>query len=297
MNDTTQKSRLPVIVTVVTAGLPMVLGAAHLCHLHSTFFEVLLPVAVISACCFWTANAKTSGKAWLRTGLAFVFAFVIQTIYLSWLHSGSFPQALLSRRAKEQQARIDEMRGKDTPQIVGESTSGSAKDEGVAFEWGYFEGSVYINPTLGFSIDLPQWESVRKFKKDIAQEEHVDYFFGQMNLFLFSKYPQSPDIRHNPEMWMAVYHVKEQSLESHIEEQNYVILEKGKISGKDIYTIRLLIQPKDHKTGRPLDHLPPIHRKFIIFKKDGLVGEIGILCQTDEEEKELGKILETIQLN
>ncbi len=115
VNGTKKKSRLPVILTVVTAGLPMVLGAGHLCHLHSTFFEVLLPVVVISTCCFWTARAKTSGKAWLRVVLAFVFAYVIQTAYHTWLHSDSFPQAFLSQSAKEKQAKIDEIRANDTP--------------------------------------------------------------------------------------------------------------------------------------------------------------------------------------
>ncbi len=180
----------------------------------------------------------------------------------------------------------------------------AVKDGGVAFDLGYFEESVYINPILGFSIDFPQWETVRKVKKDHAREERIGSIFGQTTLFLFNKYTQSPDIRNNPEVWMGVCHVKEQSLESFAEKEKKdigydmtpVIMKKGKMSGKDIYTIQYSIQPMDHKTGRPLDHLPPIHRKIIIFKKNGFVGKMGIMYRNDEQGKELDKILGTIQL-
>ena len=167
---------------------------------------------------------------------------------------------------------------------------------GVAFEGGYFEGSVYINPSLGFSIDLPQWETVRKVKKDIAQEEDIGYSFGYMDLFLFSKYPQSPDIPENPEMCLLVAHVKERSLESYIKEHYSKNMEKGKNSGKDVYTVRLSYPVKDHETGRPLDHLPPINRKIIFFKKNDLVGMMGIMYQNEEQGKELDEILGTIKL-
>lgn len=171
------------------------------------------------------------------------------------------------------------------------------KDGGVPFEWGYFEGDVYINPTLGFSIDLPQWETLPRVKQDIAREGGIGYFFGYMHLFLTSKYPQSPDIPENPEMCLSVAHVKDKSLEFYIKENGYKNMEKGKISGKDIYTVRLSYPVKDHETGRPLDHLPLIHRKIIFFKKNGLVGEMGIMFQNEEYGKELDKILGTIKLN
>jgi hypothetical protein len=166
----------------------------------------------------------------------------------------------------------------------------------IVLEIGSFKDFTYVNSSLGFSIDLPAWKSVRKFKKNIAQEEDIDYDFGYMNLFLFSKYPQLPGIPDNPEMNMAVHQAKDQSLKSHIEKQNYANIKKGKITGKDIYTIQRLIQPKDHQTGKPLDHLAPIHLKFIVFKKNGLIGEIGILYRNTEQEKELNNILGTIQL-
>lgn len=170
-------------------------------------------------------------------------------------------------------------------------------DGGVAFEWGYFEGSVYTNPGLGFSIALPQWETVQEVQKYIARKQGVDYFFGYMHLFLFSKYPQSPDIRENPEMCLSVAHVKEKSLESYLKENDYKNIEKGKISGKDVYTVRRSSPVKDHDTGRPLDHLPPINRKIIFFKKNDLVGEMGIMYRNEEQGKEMDAILETIQLN
>lgn len=169
-------------------------------------------------------------------------------------------------------------------------------DGGVAFEWGYFDGYVYINPSLGFSIDLPQWETVRKVQKDLSQEEGVGYFFGQMNLFLFNKYPQAPDILYNPEMCLSVVHVKAKSLESYLEENDYKNIEKEKISGKDIYTFRRSYPVRDHETGRPLDHLSFINQKIIFFKKNGLIGEMGIKYGNDEQERELAVILETIQL-
>lgn len=167
---------------------------------------------------------------------------------------------------------------------------------GVAFERGYFEGSVYINPSLGFSITLPQWDTLRKVQKDVAREEGIGCFFGYMNLFLISKYLQTRAFPENPEMCLSVANVKEKSLESYLKENGYKNIEKGNISGKEIYTVRRSYPPKDHKIGRPLDHLPLIHRKAIFFKKNGLVGEMGIMYQNDEQGKELDKVLGTIQL-
>ena len=169
-------------------------------------------------------------------------------------------------------------------------------DGGVAFEQGFFEGSVYINPSLGFSIDLPQWETVRKVQKELSQEADIGYFFGRMNVLLFDRYPQSPDILNNPEMCLSVVHVKAKSLESYLEENGYKNIEKEKISGKDIYTFRRSYPVRDHDTGRPLDPPSLIHLKIIFFKKNGLIGEMGIKYGNDEQERELARILGTIQL-
>ena len=98
MNQLKQRSKLPALVTLLVVGLTMVYGdTQHLCHLHSTIVEIPLLLGVVLGCYLWTARAKTSGQAWLRTGLAFVLAIAIEMTYLFWLHSDFFPRALLSR--------------------------------------------------------------------------------------------------------------------------------------------------------------------------------------------------------
>ena len=119
MRQTRPKSKLPVIVTLTLTGLVMVLGNAHLCHLHSTIIEIALLVSVPFACCCWTARAGTPGKAWVRTGSSLVVAVALQSVYLTWLHSESFPEAFLSRKARERQAQTDETRARITQQRAG----------------------------------------------------------------------------------------------------------------------------------------------------------------------------------
>jgi hypothetical protein len=94
---------LPIIATIVAVLFPTILGPRHLCHLQSTIIEVLLLTLTLSSCLWWTARAKTLAKAWLRTGLAFIFAVMVQVIYVNWLHSDFFPHFLLSREAKERE--------------------------------------------------------------------------------------------------------------------------------------------------------------------------------------------------
>jgi len=123
MEETKQKHILPVIITVATAGFPIIMGSGHCCHRNSNIASVLLLVVVITACCFWTAHAKTRGKAWLRTVLAFVIAIIMQLSYLQWLHSPSFPKVLLSRQSLEKEAQIQKMIQERTTQPVFERDS------------------------------------------------------------------------------------------------------------------------------------------------------------------------------
>lgn len=104
-------SKLPALVTLVAVGLLMVYcDTQHLCHLQSIAIEVPLLIGVVLACYLWTARAKTSGQAWLCTGLALVLALAIEIAYLTWLHSDFFPRALLSPKAKQRQAELDKLR-------------------------------------------------------------------------------------------------------------------------------------------------------------------------------------------
>lgn len=102
MNQAKRRSKLPALVTLAAVGLLMVYGdIGHLCDLRSIAVEVPLLVGVVLACYLWTACAKTSGQAWLRTGLALVLALAIEVAYLTWLHSDFFPRVLLSPNAEQ----------------------------------------------------------------------------------------------------------------------------------------------------------------------------------------------------
>jgi hypothetical protein len=97
MDQVKPQSKLPALVTLVAVGLLIVYcDTQHLCHLQSIVIEVPLLVVVVWACYHWTACAKTSGQAWVRTGLALALALAIEMTYLTWLHSDFFPRALLS---------------------------------------------------------------------------------------------------------------------------------------------------------------------------------------------------------
>ncbi len=111
MDQSNQRSKSPVVVTVLVVGLTMAYGdTQHLCYLQSDIVEIPLLVGVVLACYLWTARAKTSGQAWRRTGLAFLLAIAIEMVYLTWLHSDFFPRVLLSPAAKQRLAEQEEMR-------------------------------------------------------------------------------------------------------------------------------------------------------------------------------------------
>jgi predicted signal transduction protein with EAL and GGDEF domain len=101
---------MPIIVAgTITALVAIFLSGSHCCHLQSHIVEIPLMILTPVLSCLWIARAKTTGKAWLRCGLAFVFTIAIQITYLTWLHSDSFPRALLSRQAREEDARLHKM--------------------------------------------------------------------------------------------------------------------------------------------------------------------------------------------
>lgn len=110
-------SRWAALVGLVLTGLVVVLGNAHLCHLHSTYLEVAMVVLPLAAW-FWAAKAATPLRAWLRVGIALVVAVCLQKAYLDWLHSPAFPRALLSETAKQPQAEIEARRGQAARHVV-----------------------------------------------------------------------------------------------------------------------------------------------------------------------------------
>jgi len=176
--------------------------------------------------------------------------------------------------------------------------------EEAFLKMGYFDNTAYVNPSLGLSISLPQWEAVQRLKQETAHAEKISLNdFAHMNIFLLHKYPQSTDNPYNPEIWLGVYNDKVQTLKSFVEktqrdlapDMSSVKMEKGKIADKEIFTITYTRHPMDQR-GQPLYHLDPVNRKIVIFKKEGLVGEVGILYWNDEQEQELNRILETIKL-
>jgi len=91
------RRKIPVIITgITTAIITIFLLGCHGCYLHSYIIELVLIILTPTLFCIWTAKAKTTGKAWLRFGLSFIFAILIQLVYLLWLHSPLFPELLLS---------------------------------------------------------------------------------------------------------------------------------------------------------------------------------------------------------
>jgi hypothetical protein len=131
MNESKPRSKLPQLTTLLLVGLAMVYGdTQHLCHLQSITVEIPLLVGVALACYLWTANAKTSGAAWRRMGLAFLLAIVIEMVYLSWLHSDLFPRALLSPQARQRQAELERRRKSNhQPQSPGDDKPKTAPQE------------------------------------------------------------------------------------------------------------------------------------------------------------------------
>ena len=101
MRQTKRVFWLPIFVTLTVTCMVMVFGNSHLCFKQSIIIEVALFVLIITGGCFLTARAKTRGKAWLRTVISIVLAIVLQNVYLDWLHSESFPDSLLSKKARE----------------------------------------------------------------------------------------------------------------------------------------------------------------------------------------------------
>ena len=111
MSQSKQRSKLPELLGLLVVGLIMVYGdTQHLCDLHSTAVEIPLLVGVALACYLWITRAITSGRAWLRMGLAFVLAAAIEMTYLAWLHSDFFPHALLSSSVKQREAAPEKPR-------------------------------------------------------------------------------------------------------------------------------------------------------------------------------------------
>ena len=110
-------SRVPSIVAgTITALLALFLCGSHCCHRESLILEIPLIILTPVLSYMWTRRAKTEGKAWLRTVVAVVFAVFGLVAYLTWLHSDSFPNTLLSRRALEEEARIYKMAERATQQ-------------------------------------------------------------------------------------------------------------------------------------------------------------------------------------
>lgn len=112
MGSEKRGSRWAALAGLVLTGLVIVLGNAHLCHLHSTYLEVARVVGLPLAAWFWAAKTATPLRAWLRVGISLVVAVGLQAAYLDWLHSPAFPRALLSERAKQRQSEIEGHRAK-----------------------------------------------------------------------------------------------------------------------------------------------------------------------------------------
>ena len=115
------------IASLTLSVLVLLFGTFHLCHLESTIIEITLLVVVPAACCFWTAGAATPQKAWGRTWISVLLAIVLEAGYLTWLHSESFPEALLSQRARETQAQFDSIRER-----IAEQQAGGEAEDGAA---------------------------------------------------------------------------------------------------------------------------------------------------------------------
>jgi hypothetical protein len=107
MKQTRRKLILPAVLTLILTSIVLVLGNAHPCHLQSITLEIALFFFILSGCSIWTVTAKTMGKAWLRSALSLLIAFALQNAYLSWLHSDSFPKALLTQKARQRQTQIE----------------------------------------------------------------------------------------------------------------------------------------------------------------------------------------------
>ncbi len=112
MGSAKRGSRWAAVAGLVLTAAVIVVGNAHLCHLQSTVIEVGMGLALPLATWYWATRAATPARAWLRVGISLVVVVALENAYLNWLHSPSFPRALLSERAKKRQAEIEALRAK-----------------------------------------------------------------------------------------------------------------------------------------------------------------------------------------
>ena len=97
MNQKKVRPILPAIFSIFTAGIPTILSQMHRCSLSSPILElVVIPIVVILGAFCWTIHAKTQASALKRALIVFIFSIATQFIYLDWLHSNYFPEALLA---------------------------------------------------------------------------------------------------------------------------------------------------------------------------------------------------------
>ena len=86
--------------TWILSTLVMTLGLSHCCHLSCPALELLLLLSVPAFGAIWVAKAESRGESFLRSVGAIGIAVAIQLSYLGWLHSDSFPKALLASEAR-----------------------------------------------------------------------------------------------------------------------------------------------------------------------------------------------------
>ena len=66
---------------------------------QSNIIEIPLLIFTPLISIWWVKKASNLNNAWLRVVIAIVFTIILQTMYLRWLQSDSFPKFLLSQRS------------------------------------------------------------------------------------------------------------------------------------------------------------------------------------------------------
>lgn len=81
-----------------------------MCVRESLVIEIPLYATLLAGCALWTGLAKTPSQAWTRVVLSLVLSLMIEEAYTAWLHSPSFPEALLSQRARTRLRAVEQMK-------------------------------------------------------------------------------------------------------------------------------------------------------------------------------------------
>ena len=100
--------RIPFGFAVLASLMLCAIPWTHMCELGSWRIEVSAATIIVLGVPAWTWLARTPASAWRRAVIGLVLAGILQSAYVRWLHSPSFPANLLDADALSVQQSLQE---------------------------------------------------------------------------------------------------------------------------------------------------------------------------------------------